>query len=166
MLIVNTDHGFLLGEHGWWAKCVMPFYNEIAHTPLFIWDPTLQAAGERRDSLVQTIDLAPTLLDFFGVEIPPDMQGKPLREAIASDAPVREAGLFGMHGGHVNCTDGRYVYMRAPINRENEPLYDYTLMPTHMRERSASRNCTGAARAAVQLHQRNPGPENAFLRYS
>jgi len=39
MLIVNTDHGFLLGEHGWWAKCVMPFYNEVAHTPLFIWDP-------------------------------------------------------------------------------------------------------------------------------
>ena len=36
MLIVNTDHGFLLGEHDWWAKCVMPFYDEVAHTPLFI----------------------------------------------------------------------------------------------------------------------------------
>jgi arylsulfatase A-like enzyme len=36
MLIVNTDHGFLLGEHGFWAKCIMPFYNEIANTPLFI----------------------------------------------------------------------------------------------------------------------------------
>ena len=38
MLIVNTDHGFLLGEHGWWGKTAMPIYDEIAHTPLFIYD--------------------------------------------------------------------------------------------------------------------------------
>jgi len=133
MLIVNTDHGFLLGEHDWWAKCSPPFYNEVAHTPLFIWDPRCRRQGERCDCLVQTIDLAPTLLEYFGVDIPKDVQGKPLRETIASDAPVREAGLFGLHGAHVNCTDGRYVYMRAPVNPDNTPLYNYTLMPTHMR---------------------------------
>jgi len=133
LLIVNTDHGFLLGEHGWWAKCVQPFYNEVARTPLFIWDPRSRKKGERRDSLVQTIDLAPTLLDFFGVPIPKDMQGKPLADTIDSDRPVREAALFGIHGGHVNCTDGRYVYMRAPVHPDNQPLYEYTLMPTHMR---------------------------------
>jgi arylsulfatase A-like enzyme len=37
MLIVNTDHGFLLGEHGWLAKNYPPVYSEIANTPLFIW---------------------------------------------------------------------------------------------------------------------------------
>lgn len=133
MLIVNTDHGFLLGEHDWWAKCVMPFYNEIAHTPLFIWDPRSGIGGERRQSLVQTIDLAPTLLDYFNQPIPPDMQGKPLRETIADDTPVREAGLFGLHGAHVNVTDGRYVYMRAPADESNSPVFEYTHMPTHMR---------------------------------
>ncbi|NQT18358.1 MAG: sulfatase [Planctomycetes bacterium] len=133
MLIVNTDHGFLLGEHDWWGKCVQPYYNEIAHTPLFIWDPRCSKSGERRKSLVQTIDLPATLLEYFGVDLPKDMQGKPLRDAIASDAPVRQAGLFGMHGGHVNCTDGRYVYMRAPTRPGNEPLFNYTVMPTHMR---------------------------------
>ncbi|MBC7257336.1 MAG: sulfatase, partial [Chloroflexi bacterium] len=104
LLIVNTDHGFLLGEHGWWAKCVMPFYNEIAHIPLFIWDPRSGRAGARITSLVQTIDLAPTILDFFGIEPPPDMQGVPLAQTIARDVPVREAGLFGIFGGHVNVT--------------------------------------------------------------
>jgi arylsulfatase A-like enzyme len=133
LLIVNTDHGFLLGEHGWWAKCCQPFYNEIAHTPLFIWDPRCGKRGEERRSLVQTIDLAPTLLEFFGIERPKDMQGKPLRETIAADAPVREAGLFGLFGGHVNVTDGRHVYMRAPVRPDNTPLYEYTHMPTHMR---------------------------------
>jgi arylsulfatase A-like enzyme len=132
LLIVNTDHGFLLGEHDWWAKCAMPFYNEIARTPLFIWDPRCEKRGERRQSLVQTIDLAPTLLDYFQVPIPPDMQGKPLCATVASDTPVREAGLFGLFGAHVNCTDGRYVYMRDAASRTNRPLYEYTHMPTHM----------------------------------
>lgn len=132
LLIVNTDHGFLLGEHDWWAKCTMPFYNEIAHTPLFIWDPRSGCQGERRQALVQTIDLAPTLLEFFGVEIPADMCGKALRDGVANDAPVHDAVLFGLHGGHLNCTDGRFVYMRAPNSAENEPLFEYTLMPTHM----------------------------------
>ena len=133
MLIVNTDHGFLLGKHDWWAKCVQPFYNEIAHTPLFIWDPRSKEKNKKCDSLVQTIDLAPTVLEYFNIKIPEDMQGFPLKETIANNKPVREAALFGIHGGHVNCTDGRYVYMRGPSG-DNSPLYNYTLMPTHMRK--------------------------------
>jgi arylsulfatase A-like enzyme len=133
LLIVNTDHGFLLGEHDWWAKVVQPFYDEVAHTPLFIWDPRSGVHGQRRSSLVQTIDIAPTLLEYFAVAIPHDMQGKPLGNTIVSDQPVRAAGLFGLHGAQVNVTDGRYVYMRAPIRPDNAPCYEYTLMPTHMR---------------------------------
>jgi arylsulfatase A-like enzyme len=133
MLIVCTDHGFLLGEHGWWAKNVQPWYNEVAHIPLFIWDPRSGIVGERRQSLVQMIDFPATLLDFFEVPLRPDMLGVPLRDTVAADAPVREAALFGVHGGHVNVTDGRYVYMRAPARPENKPLYEYTLMPTHIR---------------------------------
>ena len=85
------------------------------------------------DSLVQTIDLAPTLLEYFGQPIPPDMLGLPLRDTVANDTPVREAGLFGLFGAHVNVTDGRYVYMRAPARPDNAPLHNYTVMPTHMR---------------------------------
>ena len=135
MLIVNTDHGFMLGEHGWFAKMRMPFYNEIAHTPLFVWDPRSKVAGERRQSLVQAIDWAPTLLEFFDQGIPQNMQGVALRDTIADDTPVREAGLFGMFREHVNVTDGRYVYMRAPVGHENAILYNYTLMPGTNRNR-------------------------------
>lgn len=135
LLIVGTDHGFLLGEHDWWAKNVQPWYNENAHTPLFIWDPRAGKAGQRRQAVVQWIDLPATLLEFFGLPRPPDMQGVPLSGVLVDDRPVREAALFGVHGGHVNVTDGRYVYMRAPARPENRPLYEYTLMPTHIRSR-------------------------------
>ena len=134
MLIVWTDHGFLLGEHDVWAKCWMPFYEEVAHTPFFMWDPRSGAQGVRRQSLVQpSIDLGPTLLDLFGMEPTGDMLGKNLAPVAAEDAPVRSAAIFGQHGHQVNCADGRYIYMRGPVSEENQPLYDYTLMPTRMR---------------------------------
>ena len=41
--------------------------------------------------------------------------------------------MYGVHGGHVNVTDGRYVYMRAAEREDGKPLYNYTLMPSHMR---------------------------------
>lgn len=128
MLIVNTDHGFLLGEHGQWAKCHCPFYAQVAQTPLFVWDPRFNIKGERCSALVQTIDLPATLLDYFGLAPFKDMQGKPLCEVIKSDASIHEGALFGIFGGQIGCTDGHYVYMRSP-NKANEPLYEYTLMP-------------------------------------
>jgi len=134
MLIVWTDHGFMLGEHNCWAKIWQPFYEEIAHTPFFLWDPRHGEAGERRSALVQpAIDLAPTLLGFFGQSPQPSMLGKDLAPVVVDDTPVREAAIFGVHGGHVNVTDGRYVYMRAPEGEQNQPLHNYTLMPTDMR---------------------------------
>ncbi|MDW2798884.1 sulfatase [Clostridium boliviensis] len=133
MLIVNTDHGFLLGEHGWWGKTSMPIYQEIAHIPFYIYDPRRkECAGIRRKAIVQTIDLAPTLLEFFGLKIPEDMEGKPLCSVMDSDESVREYAVFGYHGSQVNVTDGRYIYMHAAENLD-EPVFEYTLMPTHMR---------------------------------
>ncbi len=134
MLIVNTDHGYLMSEHDYWGKSHCPYYNEVAHSPLFIWDPRLGVKGQKRQSLTQTIDLAPTVLEFFDLPIPADMTGKPLRDVIESDTPIRQAGLFGMFGSQINVTDGRYVYMRAPESDTNTPLNQYTLMPTHMRK--------------------------------
>jgi len=133
MLIVNTDHGFLLGEHGWWAKSVQPWFDELVHLPMFLWDPRTREAGARRTDLARTIDIAPTLLSFFGLEPTADMQGRDLASASSSGAP--EAALFGIHGGHVNVTDGRYVYMRSSAAPQNGPLEEFTLMPTHMRAR-------------------------------
>ncbi|WP_166849355.1 sulfatase [Isoptericola sp. BMS4] len=132
LLIVNTDHGFLLGEHGWWGKNLQPWYDETIHIPLFVWDPRTPAAGERRDALVQTIDIGPTLLEYFGVDRTPDMQGRPLADVVADAATGRDAGLFGSFGGHVCVTDGRYVYMRSSATPQNQPLFEHTLMPTHM----------------------------------
>jgi hypothetical protein len=88
--------------------------------------------------LVQTIDLAPTLLGWFGVAPPPSVQGADLSLVLASPTAVvhPDGGLFGIFGGQVNIVDcdARYVYMRGCTEgTHNEPLLQYTLFPTEMR---------------------------------
>lgn len=138
MLIVNTDHGFLLGEHGQWAKCHCPFYGEVAHIPLFIWDPRSRKQNVRTNQLVQTIDIPATLLEYFGQPLFEDMEGKCLRPVLEKDDPIREGALFGIFGGQICCTDGKWVYMKSPV-AGNQPRYEYTLMPT----------CHGGRRAFI-----------------
>ncbi|MCC6679683.1 MAG: sulfatase [Phycisphaeraceae bacterium] len=144
MLIVCTDHGFLLGEHEMYAKVWMPFYEEVSHTPFFIWDPRCGKAGERRNALIQpAIDIPVTLLNYFGIAPTSDMRGHDLAMCVRSDQAVREAAIFGVFGGHINVTDGRYVYMRAPVNNDNQPLYEYTLLPCAMANRVTEKELAG-----------------------
>jgi len=152
MLIVWTDHGFLLGEHQSWAKCWTHFYQEIAHTPFFIWDPRQpQTAGQRRSALVQpSIDLGPTLLCYFGGKPTSDMRGFDLAQTLARDTPVRTHAIFGIFGKQVNLTEGRHVYFRSPATSDNGPLFNYTLMPTHMRGRFSPEVLGAATLATAQ----------------
>ena len=131
LLIVNTDHGYMLGEHGYMAKNYMPCYQELVNLPFFLYDPRKpDNVGTRRQALAQTIDIAPTLLEFFDLEIPSSMQGKSLLKTAYDDTKIHDAILFGYFGKHINITDGRYTYFR--VARDNTKLYEYTLMPTRL----------------------------------
>ena len=134
-LIVGTDHGFLLAEHEYWGKNQMPYYNEIANNPLFMWNPKIPVKDVHRSSLVQLIDWAPTIFEFHDCPIPADVQGKSLANVINKDEKVRDYAMFGVFSGHVNLTDGQYTYMRAPIPGRENDIYHYTLIPQHMTER-------------------------------
>ncbi len=136
MLVVSTDHGYLTGEHDWWAKNRMPAYQEIAHIPLFIHHPDhAGAAGSARDTLSQTPDLMPTFLDAFGCDIPEAVRGRSLLPVLRDPTVVNhESVIFGYFGGAINVTDGRYAYFRYPENLLDQALYQYTLIPSHMRQ--------------------------------
>lgn len=130
MLIVNCDHGLMVGEKDWWAKSVMPCYNEVSQLPFYLYDPRSKQSG-RRKSLAQTIDIPATLLDFFGLEIPKQMQGKSMLPIVENDTPIRNYGLFGYHASFINLVDNDgHIYMRAAQQLGNTPCFEYTLMPT------------------------------------
>lgn len=135
MLIVNTDHGFLLGEHNWIGKNIAPLYEEVIHIPFFIHVPNVTVAGTRCDALSQTIDIPVTLMDYFNVPFENTMVlGNSLLPVLEKEKEKNhDTVLFGTHGSYVNIHDGRYTYMRASTNEENGPLFNHTLAVTNMR---------------------------------
>jgi arylsulfatase A-like enzyme len=171
-LVVTTDHGFLLGEHDWWAKVRMPVYQEVAHIPLFIHSPVHpQAAGTRSQALTQTPDLMPTFLEFFGLTPPSETLAKSLLPVLSSrEARLHDAILFGHWGAAVNITDGRYTYFRYPAEEGLKDLFNYTLMPTHMAARFSTQELEGATLAPPMSFTKNvpllrvPGIEKSPMR--
>ena len=85
MVIYTSDQGFYLGEHGWFDKRFM--YEESLSMPLVMRYPKGIDAGQIADEIVLNLDFAPTFLDYAGVTVPPDMQGRSLREVAEGTAP-------------------------------------------------------------------------------
>ena len=129
LIVFTTDHGTMLAEHDYWMKNIMPLYNEIVRIPLIMSLPGNAQAGTRNDALTQTIDLMPTFMDHFDCPLPPHVQGQSILQTMEGQSE-REDVIFGYFGMAMNITDGRYVYMRNPVNEDAGPLYAYTAMPT------------------------------------
>jgi hypothetical protein len=88
--------------------------------------------GTRRSGLTQTMDLMPTFLDLFGLEVPSEVRARSVVPLLESDAKHREIGIFGMFGGPIGATDGRYTYYLYPGDLYAPGLHEYTLMPMHL----------------------------------
>lgn len=79
IIVFSTDHGIHHGEHGLGGKCFL--YEEDIRIPLIILDPRKKGAEitHEREEYVVVPDLAPTILDLCGVNVPDSMQGTSLR---------------------------------------------------------------------------------------
>ena len=85
IIVYTSDQGFYLGEHGWFDKRFM--YEQSLRTPLIIKVPNVTHGVVDSTDMVLNIDYAPTFLDYAGVPIPQDIQGKSLRKIIEGDHP-------------------------------------------------------------------------------
>ncbi|MFC2111722.1 sulfatase-like hydrolase/transferase [Bacteroidota bacterium] len=91
IIIFTSDHGLFWGEFGLGGKALC--YEICTHVPMIIYDPMAprKARGKVSKELVQTIDIAPTILDYAGIEIPKSFQGRSIKSLIEGDGePVRE----------------------------------------------------------------------------
>jgi arylsulfatase A-like enzyme len=70
-----SDHGILLGEHGWTGKISTALHPALTRVPLVLVDPRRRRAGEVSRYFASTHDLAPTFLSMMGVKAPERMNG-------------------------------------------------------------------------------------------
>lgn len=83
IVIFTTDNGYYLGEHQLLDK--RSVYEESLRIPLLIRYPKAFPKGKVLDDIALNIDLAPTLLDFAGVPIPSEMQGRSWRPLLTGE---------------------------------------------------------------------------------
>ncbi len=110
-VIVTSDHGFLLGEHGWIGKNIPPVYDVLARTPLLVWHPDAARTGERVDELTSAVDLYATVLDLLDVDSDGGPHSRSFTSVLEDQTDHREWALYGYWGGSVNVTDGEYSYL-------------------------------------------------------
>ena len=74
LVILTTDHGHYLGQHGLWYKCVF-HYEDLLRLPMIVRYPGRVPAGGTSAALQSQVDFAPTILRAAGIEVPGLMQG-------------------------------------------------------------------------------------------
>jgi arylsulfatase A-like enzyme len=127
LVVVTSDHGFSLGDHGWLGKIDGPLYDTLARTPLLVWHPDHSDDVERVEALTSAVDLHPTLATAVGGVEDHGPHGRSLLPLLREDAEtIRERALYGIWGSDVNVTDGEYTYHRQC--KEDAPAYQHSTM--------------------------------------
>jgi arylsulfatase A-like enzyme len=88
LIVFTSDHGEWLGDHGLLVKGPMA-YEGLLRVALLVEGPGVPA-GQCIGDPVSTLDLAPTLCDYAGSELPVPVHGRSLRSVIESGQPERD----------------------------------------------------------------------------
>jgi iduronate 2-sulfatase len=163
IIIFTSDHGYHLGEHDFWAK--VSLLDESSGVPLIISVP-----GKKPgvcNSLVELLDLYPTISKLCGMQIPKNIQGKDIsrmvddpsievRETVFSVAPMRSGFLL---------RDHRYAYIQYGENAENGiELYDTEKDPRQYSNLSSKPEYTSVvAEFKVKMQQKLSAVRNNDL---
>ena len=136
LVIVWSDHGWKLGEHGMWCKHTN--YEIDTRIPLFIRLPDGRQAGATATELTELIDLYPTICDYLGLAVPQHCEGKSVaylfddpgqaRSEAAYSEFQRHAGITGftMKSGNFRYTE--WIHLKTGEVRDRE-LYDHSVDP-------------------------------------
>lgn len=105
-----SDHGDLMGSHGFLCRKEHPQEESVRIPYLFHWPRHLPAQGTR-DELISLVDFVPTVLGLVGVDVPVHVQGRDLSAAVRGEIhQPQEAVLLEMQGNprwHLDVPDWR-----------------------------------------------------------
>jgi arylsulfatase A-like enzyme len=127
-VIITTDHGFFLGEHGWMGKNYPPMYHTVANIPLLVWHPDGALNGQRVPYFTQTVDLYATVLELLGIDVPdtPNIHSRSFAKTITSGTPTtREHAIYGYNNSLLGITNAEWTLLRDH-DKTAAPAYIHT----------------------------------------
>ena len=136
IVVLWGDHGWHLGDHGMWCKHTN--YEQATRIPLIVAGPGV-TAGVAEDTLVETVDIYPTLCQLAGLPAPEGLDGVSFEKALQDPTSViREAAVQvyprGKRMGQtVRTARYRLVEWKAPSGQAEYELYDYQEDPQETR---------------------------------
>ncbi len=137
LLILLSDHGVALGEHGIMGKPPNALWPEVTDIPFMIRHPEGKGAGQSSDYFASTHDVAPTILGFLGIEPDEPMDGQDLSGLLYGDeVEPRQHFTLGYHN-FVLARDDRYV-MFCRNDGASPKLFDIGTDPEMRRDLAAS----------------------------
>jgi len=121
------DHGYHLGEQGWWNKNTL--YEHSARAPLLIAAPDETVPGTTCGRFVEFIDFYPTLVDLCGLAAPAGLEGRSFRPLLRQpDLKWKEAAFTQVQRsvvmGRTVRTD-RWRYTEWDDGKLGVELYDH-----------------------------------------
>lgn len=95
VVVLWSDHGFHLGENGFWAKGTN--FELSTRVPLIVSLPGAATAGRRSRGLVELVDLYPTLAEVCGLPIPEGLEGTSFRPLLADPDRAWKTAAFSQY---------------------------------------------------------------------
>lgn len=139
IVVVWSDHGFLLGEHAIWGKHCL--YEHSLRSPLMIRYPQMPQPGLTSAATVETVDLLPTLAALCDLEAPSGLDGRSLVPHLTDPvAPSQKPAHAFWTGGQRSIRDDRWRLIVDPGKGGAAPhfeLFDYDSDPGETRNHAA-----------------------------
>lgn len=159
VVVLLGDNGFQIGEHDMWARKHTNFETS-ARVPLIIAPPRF-GRGFKSRTVVELLDVYPTVADLCGLQPPANLQGQTLRRALAAQDPMWSRAAWTQYprgplmGRSV--TDGRFRYTewaRQGQHPEAVELYDHSSDPDeNVSVASGAKYAPETARLRKLLHR-------------
>lgn len=136
IVVIWSDHGFLLGHQGIWGKHAL--YEGALKSPLIIRYPGMNAPGAVSKSVIETVDIFPTLTDLADLPAPEGLHGSSLRPQLEDHrtASSRPAFSFFRDGQ----TSVRNENWRLIQHREHDEVQGFELFDFRENKEGKRRN--------------------------
>ena len=165
VVIFTSDHGYFYGEHGLNEERRLA-YEETARIPLIVRYPKRVRAGLMPSQMVQTIDLAPTILSLAGVTDATQRDGLSLVPLLDGKTPAWRSSLLIEYYsdtvfpriltmGYDSVRTERYKYVRYTELPGMDELYDLETDPYEMENLIGSPEA-GTSPAGTESGARSP----------